>query len=238
MKFVPRKIWKKSTSVQYQPAGGYFRTLNSQVLDLTLLFGDFIKQFNENSRSVYSATGFLTLDEILSKAKSRKNPVKQYNQTKKDRLGILFHLLNDSDSDFCVKVNLKMPKQFTEISLFKTEGLCKYFLKDFEGSFVVLCQDNFFNSFDLMQYFNRKGICFGTIRRLMIQRYFSDHLNGIGVYIQPKHSSAHSLKCFTHGGNDHTAQDKTHLMIYNSPGKNSVIFISNTISPKDLLKIQ
>ena len=83
MKFVPRKIWKKSTSVQYQPDGGYFRTVNSQVLDLTLLFGDFIKQFNENSRSVYSASGFLTLDEILSKAKSRKNPIKQYNQSKK-----------------------------------------------------------------------------------------------------------------------------------------------------------
>ena len=96
---------------------------------------------------------------------------------------------------------------------------------------MVLCQDNFFNSFDLMQYFNRKGIyCFGTIRRLVIQRYFSDHFNGIGVYIQPKHSRAHSLKCFTHGGNDHTARDKTHLMIHNSPGKNSVIFISNTNS--------
>ena len=32
------------------------------------------------------------------------------------------------------------------------------------------------------------------------------------------------------GDNDHTARDKTHLMIYNSPGKNSVIFISNTNS--------
>ena len=231
MKFIRRKHWRKSSAAQYQPEGGYFVTVNTSVLDLNLLFDDFINQFNENSISIYLPSGYVTLDEILSKAKSRRNALKQYNATKKDKLGILFHILNDSNSNFCVKINLKMPKQFADPSIYKTEGLCKFFLRNFEHSFVVCCQDNFFNSFDLSQSLNEKGIyCFGTVRRQVIQRYFSDHLNGIGSYFEPKHSKVNSLKCFTHDGNNHPVRYKTHLMIHNPPSKNSVIFISNSNS--------
>ena len=230
LKFIPRKLWKKSSAARYQPAGGYFVTLNSQILDLNLLLDDYINQFNENSKSVYLPSGYVTLDEILSKAKSRKCIIKQYNCSKKDKLGILFHILNDSNSNFLVKLNLKMPKQFADPNIFKTEGLCKYFLKDFEHSNVVCCQDNFFNSFDLTQTLNEKGIyVFGTIRRQVIQRFFSDHLNGIGSYIEPKHSKKYTLKCFTHDGN-HPVRKKTHVLIHNSSSKNAVIFISNSNS--------
>ena len=103
IRLVQRKAWKNSAAARYQPEGGYFTELNSQVLDLNLLFNDFIAHFNENSQSVYRCSGYVTLDEILSKAKSRKNPLKQYNCTKKDKLGILFHILTDSETNFCTK---------------------------------------------------------------------------------------------------------------------------------------
>ena len=133
MKFIRRKHWRKSSAAQYQPEGGYFVTVNTSVLDLNLLFDDFINQFNENSISIYLPSGYVTLDEILSKAKSRRNALKQYNATKKDKLGILFHILNDSNSNFCVKINLKMPKQFADPSIYKTEGLCKFFFEKFRA---------------------------------------------------------------------------------------------------------
>ena len=128
LKFIPRKHWKKFTAAQYQPQGGFYVTSDARILDLNLLLDDFINQFNENSKSVYRPSGYVTLDEILSKAKSRKCIIKQYNCSKKDKLGILFHVLNDSDSNFLVKLNLKMPKQFADPNIFKTEGLCRFFL--------------------------------------------------------------------------------------------------------------
>ena len=227
IKYIKKKAWKNSTAARYQPEGGFFTELDSDTLDLTLLFGDLIRQFNENSQSVYSSSGYVTLDEILSKAKSRKNLIKQYNQGKKDKVGILFHLLTDSNSNFCIRVNLKMPKQFTDPRIYRTEGLCKFFLEDFHGSHVTLCQDNFFNSFGLCEAFNNLGIyCFGTIRRQMIQRYFDDHLTGISSFIQPKHSKTHSIRCFTHKYEN--ATKNIHCMVYNVPAKNSVLFLSNS----------
>ena len=89
IRYVPRRAWKKSAARAYEPFGGFFVDIPGRVLDLNLLFDRYIQNFNDCSRSVYSCNGKLTLDEILSKAKSRKNVIKQFNSGKKDRCGIL-----------------------------------------------------------------------------------------------------------------------------------------------------
>ena len=229
LEYVPRQAWKKSSAVRHQPFGGFFENLTGRVLNLNVLFDRYVSNFNESSRSVYLPSGILTIDEILSKSKSRKNPVKQFNATKRDKIGILWHVMMDSESKFCVKARIKLSKQFTPHELFKTEGLVLDFVDDFRGSFARICQDNYFNSFSLSSKFNDLGIyVYGTCRKMIISRHFSDHADGLNSYIDSKHSKVHSLKCFTHHEYDHVTRGKIHIMIYNSPGRNSCIFISNS----------
>ena len=154
LQYVQRRAWKKSSARAHEPFGGFFTNMPGQTLDLNLLFDGFIQNFNECSRNVYSCNGKLTLDEILSKAKSRRCDIKMYNSGKKDKVGILWHILCDVKSNFCIKVKLKVTKQFTKPELFKTENLCLDFLDDFRGSFVRVCQDNYFNSSSLSSNIN------------------------------------------------------------------------------------
>ena len=227
--YVPRRAWRQSAARAFQPFGGFFVDIPGRVLDLNLLFDRYIQNFNECSRSVYFCNGKLTLDEILSKAKSRKNVIKQFNSGKKDKCGILWHVMCDGSSNFCVKVKLKLTKQFTQPELFKTENLCLDFLDDFRGTFVRVCQDNYFNSYGLCSKYNDLGIyVFGTCRKLVLQRHFSDHQDGLAAYIDSKHKQNHNVKGFTHHEYDHEVRGKIHIQIYNSPGRNSVIFISNS----------
>ena len=199
IQYVPRQAWKKSSASNYQPFGGYFVNLNGRVLDLNLLFDRYVTDFNNNSRSVYNCSGTITLDEILSKSKSRKNPLKQYNASKRDRIGVLWHTLMDANSSFCVKVRIKFPKQFTQHHLFKTEGLVLDFLDDFRGSYARVCQDNFFNSYSLTSKLNAIGLyVHGTCRKQIISRHFADHPDGLNGFIDAKHKQNHRVRCFTH----------------------------------------
>ena len=226
IQYVPRQAWKKSSASNYQPFGGYFVNLNGRVLDLNLLFDRYVTDFNNNSRSVYNCSGTITLDEILSKSKSRKNPLKQYNASKRDRIGVLWHTLMDANSSFCVKVRIKFPKQFTQHHLFKTEGLVLDFLDDFRGSYARVCQDNFFNSYSLTSKLNQIGLyVHGTCRKQIISRHFADHPDGLNGFIDAKHKQNHRVRCFTH---DDEVDGQMNVMIYNSPGRNSVIFLTNS----------
>ena len=110
LEYVPRQAWKRSSAAAHRPFGGYFVPLNGRVLDLNLLFDRYVTNFNNNSRSVYNSSGRLTIDEILSKSKSRNNDLKQYNASKRDRIGVLWHTMMDATSTFCVKVRIKCPK--------------------------------------------------------------------------------------------------------------------------------
>lgn len=231
IKYIIKKGWKKSSAVAHQLHGGYFVNLNERTLDLNLLFDKYVNAFNANSRSVYKCNGTVTLDEILSACKSRRNLIKQYNVGKRDKIGILWHLLNDAKSKFCIKTRLKLTKQFTDPNLYKIEGLCLDFLDDFRGSFVRVCQDNYFNSFGLCSTYNDLGLyVFGTCRKLVIQRYFADHSNGLANYLDTKSSKKHNLVCFTHDEYDHSVRGKIHAQVYNSPGRTAVIFITNSNS--------
>ena len=227
IQYVQRRAWKRSSAVRHQPFGGFFENVRGQVLDLNILFDRFVTNFNNNSRSVYNCSGTLSLDEILSKAKSRSNDLKQYNPNKRDKVGILWHTMMDAKSRFCVKVRIKMPKQFTRQELFKTEGLVLDFLDDFRGSYSRVCQDNFFNSYPLCSKLNEIGLyVHGTCRKLNISRYFADHPDGLNTYIDKKHKQNHNLKCFSHF--EPETQGHVNIMVYNSPGRNSVIFITNS----------
>ena len=229
LRTVPRQAWKKSSARAHQPFGGFFVNIPGRTLDLNLLLDGFIQKFNECSRNVYKCSGKLTLDEILSKCKSRRCTIKMYNSGKKDKVGILWHVLCDASTNFCVKIKLKLSKQFTKPELFKTENLCLDFLDDFRGTFVRVCQDNFFNSFSLCSKYNDLGIyVFGTCRKMVLQRHFSDHRDGLSGYVDSKHKKNHNLKGFTHHEFDHAVRGKIHCQVYNSPGRNSVIFISNS----------
>ena len=226
LQYVPRQAWKRSSAAAHAPFGGYFVPLSGRVLDLNVLFDRYVTNFNNNSRSVYNSSGKLTIDEILSKSKSRNNDLKQYNASKRDRIGVLWHTMMDATSTFCVKVRIKCPKQFTEQHLFKTEGLVLDFLNDFRGTYATVCQDNFFNSYSLTSKLNQIGLyVHGTCRKNIISRHFSDHADGLNGFIDAKHKQNHNIKCFTH--NDEV-DGQMNVMIYNSPGRNNVIFLTNS----------
>ena len=105
----------------------------------------------------------------------------------------------DARSKFCVKVRIKCPKQFTRPDLFRTEGLVIDFLDDFRNSYVRVGQDNFFNSYSLCTKFNEIGLfVYGTCRKLVISRFFSDHADGLNSFIDKKHQKNHNLRCFSH----------------------------------------
>ena len=227
IQYVQRRAWKKSSARVHQPYGGYFVNLNGPILDLNLLFDRYISNFNDNSRSVYQCSGKLTIDEILSKSKSRQNILKQYNSSKRDKIGCLWHTMMDASSMFCVKVRLKMPKQFTSPTLYRTEDLVLDFLDDFRGTYARLCQDNFFNSFSLCNRLNEIGLyVHGTCRKQIISRHFNDHADGLNSYIDTKHKKNHNLRCFSHF--DDETRGQVNIMVYNSPGRNSVLFITNS----------
>ena len=231
LKYTTRRVWRKSSAMAHRELGGYFQACNSLVLDLGCLFNSYIQNFNENSRSIYKCSGNLTLDEILSKSKSRKNVIRQYNGSKKDKIGCLWHLLCDANTNFCVKTQLRVTKQFLDPEVYKISGLCLFFLNEFRGTFVLVTQDNYFNSFNLCNIFTDLGIyVLGTLRKLIIQRQFSDHDQGIKVYIDNKNSKNHNLKCFSASEYDHPTRGRVHVIIYNSPGRNSVLFITNSNS--------
>ena len=133
----------------------------------------------------------------------------------------------DASSMFCVKVRLKMPKQCTSPTLYSTESLVLDFLDDFRGSYARLCQDNFFNSFSLCNRLNEIGLyVHGTCRKQIISRHFNDHADGINSYIDTNHKKNHNVRCFSHI--DDETDRQVNIMIYNSPGRNSVIFITNS----------
>ena len=77
-----------------------------------------------------------------------------------------------------------------------------------------------FGSYPLTQMCNERKIhIFGTIRK-----------NGLKGYIETKNSRIHNLKCFTASVYDHPSRGRVHVQIYNSPGHNSVLFITNSNS--------
>ena len=196
LQYVPRQAWKKSSAQAHQPFGGFFTNLNGRVLNLNVLFDRYVSNFNESSRSIYLPSGKLTIDEILSKNKSRKNPVKQYNASKRDKIGILWHVMMDAKSKFCVKARIKLSKQFTPQELFKTEGLVLDFVDDFRGSFSRVCQDNFFNSFSL---------CSKCLRSISTQSHSSIYTNEKSSFVDfETHIEYQTMNCsirFSFNGN-------------------------------------
>ena len=229
--YVTRKIWKKSSAMAHRERGGFFVDGNTRTLDLDALFRPFIELFNANSKSVYKSSGWVCLDEILSKSKSRKNPIKMYNGGKKDKTGMLYHQLCDSKTGFLINTELRMTKQFLKPEHFKVSDLCLDFFREFEKSNVFVTMDNYFNSYPLTQICNEKKILvFGTIRKNVLKRFFDDHDNGLNGYIETKNSRNHNIKCFTASVYDHPSRGRVHVQIYNSPGHNSVLFITNSNS--------
>ena len=213
----------------YRETGGYFVDGSTQTLDLHLLFRPFIELFNSNSKSVYKCSGRICLDEILSKSRSRKNPVRQYNASKHDKVGLLYHLLCDCESNFLIKTELKLSKQFMKPQHYKIMGLVLDFLREFEQTYVFVFMDNYFTSYDLAQEFNEREILvFGTIKKTSLARYFGDHDNGLAGYIDSKNARNNNLKCFTASIYDHPTRGRVHVQVLNSSSKNSVLFITNS----------
>ena len=52
----------------------------------------------------------------------------------------------------------------------------------------------------------------------------------VSTSIETKNSRYHNLKCFTASVYDHPSRGRVHVQIYNSPGHNSVLFITNSNS--------
>ena len=231
IQYVNRKIWKKSSSVNYRETGGYFIDGTSRTLDLHVLFRPFIELFNTNSKSVYKCSGRVCLDEVLSKSRSRKNQIRQYNSSKRDKVGFLYHMLVDCQSNFLIKTELKMSKQFMKPQHYKIIDLCIDFLREFEKTYVFVCMDNYFTSYDLAQEFNDKEILiFGTTKKSSIARYFQDHPNRLAGYMESKNSKNNNVKCFTASIYDHPTRGRVHIQIYNSKSRNPVLFITNSNS--------
>ena len=66
-----------------------------------------------------------------------------------------------------------MTKQFMKPQHYKIIDLCIDFLREFEKTYVYVCMDNYFTSYDLAQEFTEREILtFGTIRMQVLHDIF------------------------------------------------------------------
>ena len=240
VKFVPKKVWKKSSS-KSNPDGGKWEFLmrknqpnTPQVTpDLTLSVKPIEEQFNFLSKRfcLPDVQVGIAIDEILKQDKSRFNPLRLYMPGKKAQYRFKLYFVNDNRTNFLYKAKIQYPGQFQCPQDRTVQGLTLNLLSDFFKSGVACTCDRYYSSVPLLTILHRKKISYlGTCNINRLDRYMDEAIGKGKLKKLAKNTSKNFVREVVVFSSPilHSQTQNIWVHLYNdNAGKQGCLFVTN-----------
>lgn len=240
VKFVPKKVWKKSSS-KSNPDGGKWEFLmrknqpnTPQVTpDLTLSVKPIEEQFNFLSKRfcLPDVQVGIAIDEILKQDKSRFNPLRLYMPGKKAQYRFKLYFVNDNRTNFLYKAKIQYPGQFQCPQDRTVQGLTLNLLSDFFKSGVACTCDRYYSSVPLLTILHRKKISYlGTCNINRLDRYMDEAIGKGKLKKLAKNTSKNFVRevvVFSSPIPDSQTQNIWVHLYNDNAGKQGCLFVTN-----------